>query len=193
MYLVVAGLGIPAAFRNVTALAMVIAWLSVELVYQITGDSLPLQYSFMADIAVVAVIYAKTNGRNECAAGRTQLRRLITDLTICDRLIVGIYFALVWPAYVLQFDPYTKWMLLWALAIAQFALAGGEALATTIARRKAKPETPIIDRHLVVVPFPAQRSATNLQRRVADAAFEPPVNSDSPSVLLVAYEGKGYG
>lgn len=180
MYLVVAGLGIPAAFRNVTALAMVIAWLSVELVYQITGDSLPLQYSFMADIAVVAVIYAKTNGRNEYAAGRNQIRRLLTDLTICDRLIVGIYFALVWPAYVLQFDPYMKWMLLWALAIAQFVLAGGEALATTIARRKARTENPIIDRHMVVIPFP-------VQRRVADAVRKPPTG-----VLLIA-KARGHG
>lgn len=177
MYAVVAGLGIPAALRNVTALAMVIAWLSVELVYQATGNSLPLQYSFMADIAVVAVIYAKASR------------------TLWDRWIVGIYVVLVWPAYVLQFDPYTKWMLLWALTIAQFVLAGVEALATTIARRKARPKTPIIDRHLVVVQFPVSRSRSinNLQRRVADAAFEPPVNSDSPSDLLVAYEGKGYG
>lgn len=176
MYAVVAGVGIPAAFRNVTALAMVIAWLSVELAYQVTGDT--LQYSFMADIAVVAVIYAKTNQR--AMHGRNQLRRLITDLTLCDRWIVAIFLLGVWPAYVIQFDPWWKWHALWALVIAQFVLAGGEALATTIARRKAKPETPIIDRHLVVIPFP-------VQRRGADAVRKPPTGD-----LLIA-KARGHG
>lgn len=178
MYAVVAGVGIPAAFRNVTALAMVIAWLSVELVYQLTGDSLPLKFSFMADIAVVAVIYAKTNSDY---AAKHRLLRMVTDLTICDRWIVAIFLLGAWPAYVLQLDPWLKWHLLWALAIAQFILAGGEAVASFLAsRRKARTDTPIIDRHLTVIPFP-------VQRRVADAVRKP--SSDD---LLIA-KARGHG
>lgn len=190
MYAVVAGAGIPAAFRNITALVMVIAWLSVELVYQITGDSLPLKFSFMADISVISVIYAKTIRR--CGAKiysslGEQLRCLITDLTPGDRGIVIIYIFGCWPAYALVFDPWWKWMLLWALTIVQFLFAGGEFIASFLeARHKIKKSTSIIDRHLVVIPFP-------LQRRDADATFEPPVCSDSPSDTLVAYEGRGYG
>lgn len=190
MYLVVGAIGVPAAFRNLTALAMVIAWLSVELVYQITGDSLPLKYSFMADIAVIAVIYAKTIKR--CGAKLysslgEQLRCMVTDLTPWDRCIVVIFLLGAWPAYILTFDPWWQWMLLWALAIAQFLLAGGEAVASFLeTRREAKKLPPIIDRHLVIIPFP-------LQRRDADATFEPPVYSDSPGATLVAYEGRGYG
>lgn len=138
MFAVVAGVGIPAAFRNVTALAMVIAWLSVELVYQVTGDSLPLQYSFMADIAVVAVIYAKAN--NEIA-GRNQLRRLITDLTVWDRWIVGVYLFLTWPAYVFEINAWLKWHLLWACMIAQFLAAAFEAFLgsrNSVSRGKTK-------------------------------------------------------
>lgn len=190
MYVVVAGVGIPAAFRNLTALAMVIAWLSVELVYQITGDSLPLKYSFMADIFVISVIYAKTIKR--CGAKLysslgEQMRCLVTDLTPWDRWIVAIFLFGAWPAYALTFDPWIKWHALWLLAIAQFLLAGGEAVASFLeTRRKSEKPSSIIDRHLVIIPFP-------LQRRDADATFEPPVYSDSPGAPLVAYEGRGYG
>lgn len=166
--------------RNPTALALIIAWLAAEIVILRTGDSLPINFYFMADIAVVAVIYAKANRRNEYAAMGGQLRRMVTDLTVCDRWIVAIYLLGAWPAYVLQFDPWWKWHLLWALAIAQFMLAGCEALAVHIARRRARTETPIIDRHLVVIPFP-------VQRRVADAVRKP--SSDD---LLIA-KARGHG
>lgn len=131
IYAVVAGVGIPAAFRNTTALALVIAWLFVELVYQITGDSLPLKFSFMADVAVIAVIYAKMIKR--CGAKLyssfvEQMRCLVTDLTYWDRAIVAIFLLGMWPLYVLNFHPYYKWWLLWGLAILQFLLAGAEAI-----------------------------------------------------------------
>jgi hypothetical protein len=146
MYAVVAGVGIPAAFRvgvggwfgitvafrNITALVMVVAWLSVELVYQLTGDSLPLKYSFMADIAVIAAIYAKTIRR--CGAKFyssmvEQMRCLITDLTPFDRWIVAIFLLGAWPTYILNINPVHKWYALWALAILQFLFAGAEAIS----------------------------------------------------------------
>lgn len=184
MYAVVAGVGIPAAFRNSTALAMVIAWLSVELVYQITGNSLPLKYSFMADMLVISAIYAKTIKR--CGAKLysslgEQMRCLVTDPTICDRWIVAIFLFVAWPAYALAFDPWLKWHLLWLATIAQFLLAGGEALACFRAeKRKAVTDTPVIDRHMVVIPFPC---------RVADAVRTPLPKSD----LLIVEGSRGYG
>lgn len=184
MYAVVAGVGIPAAFRNSTALAMVIAWLSVELVYQLTGDSLPLRFSFMADIAVIVVIYAKMIRR--CGAKLysslgEQLRCLVTDLTPWDRWIVAIFLLGAWPAYALSFDPWWKWHLLWLATISQFLLAGGEALTCFRAeKRKAVTDTPIIDRHMVVIPFPC---------RVADAVRTPLPKSD----LLIVEGSRGYG
>lgn len=143
---------------------MVIAWLSVELVYQLTGDSLPLKFSFMADVAVMTAIYAKAIhrvGAKTYPTAKDQLRGLVADLTPWDRWIVAIFLLGAWPIYVLTFDSWWKWMLLWGLCIAQFLFAGGEALASFLAARREKEmATPIIDRHLVVVPFPA---------RVADA------------------------
>lgn len=187
MYCVVAFVGVPASFRNLTALAMIAAWLSVEFVYQITGDSLPLKYSFMADIAVIAVIYAKTIKR--CGAKLyssmvEQMRCLVTDLTPCDRWIVAIFLLGAWPVYLLSIDPWWKWMALWALAISQFMLASGEALADLIeARREARKPTPIIDRHLVVIPFP-------IQRRGADAVTNRP---KAAGVLTAIGSGGGSG
>ena len=130
MYAVVAGVGIPAAFRNVTALAMVIAWLSVELVYQLTGDSLPLKFSFMADVMVITAIFAKMVikcGPKNYPSMRGMLRCFITDLTCSDRGILAIFLLGAWPLYVLNVDPWWKWMGLWALVIIQFLLAGAEA------------------------------------------------------------------
>lgn len=172
MYAIVVGIGVPAAFRNPTALAMVIAWLSVEIVYQITGDSLPLKFSFMADIAVISLIYAKTIRR--CGAKLysslgEQMRCMITDLTPWDRWIVAIFLLGAWPGYAVEMNAWLKWHLLWAATIAQFLLAGWEALAGfRAAKRKADP-TPIINRHLVVIPFPV---------RVADAVRTTPVHRE---------------
>jgi hypothetical protein len=130
MYAVVAGVGIPAAFRNITALAMVIAWLFVELVYQLTGDSLPLKFSFMADVMVITAIFAKMVikcGPKYYPSARDMLRCFITDLTFSDRGILAIFLLGAWPLYVLNVDPWWKWMGLWALVIIQFLLAGAEA------------------------------------------------------------------
>lgn len=182
MYAVVAGVGIPAAFRNLTALGMVIAWLFVELVYQIAGDSLPLRYSFMADIAVISIVYAKTIRRVGAKTYPTlgkQIYCLFVDLTPYDRWIVAIFLLGVWPSYVMEIDPWWKWHLLWALTMAQFLLAGVEALACSRVENRKVTDTPIIDRHMAVIPFPC---------RVADA-----VRTPSPDDLLIVEGSRGYG
>lgn len=194
IYAVVAGVGFPAAFRffppairNITALAMVVAWVVAELYTFRTGESLPLSFYFMADLAVIAVIYAKTIkrcGLKTYPSMMEQLRCLVTDLTKWDRGIVAIFLLGAWPLYVLNLHPYYKWQgLLW-LAVLQFLLAGGEAVAMFVEeRRKAAKPPSIIDRHLIVIPFP-------VQCRDAEAVRKTPGHSGA---MLIARRGGGYG
>lgn len=183
MYLTVAFIGLPAAFRNPTAAALVLSWLAAEVSFMLTEDNLPLSIYFMADIAVIAVIYAKTIracGAKLYSSLGEQLRCLVTDLTKCDRWIVALFVLGAWPLYVLDIHAFYKWWLLWAIVTLQFLLAGGEALTSFRAeKRKAETDTPIIDRHLVVIPFPC---------RAADAVRKEPSGD-----LLIVKGNRGYG
>lgn len=122
--------GIKARKLNATAGALVTTWALAQAIWLHTGDNLPLRFYMMADIAVVTAIYAKTIAR--CGPKTYwslshQLRCLITDLTVWDRWILGIYALAVWPAYILEADPYLQWHWLWSAAISQFVLAGTES------------------------------------------------------------------
>lgn len=131
IYAVVAFVGLPAAFRNPTAAALVLAWLVAECVWLLTGDNLPISTYFMADVAVITMIYAKTIRRvgvKNYPTIRMQLKCLILDLTNCDRWVVGLFLLGAWPAYILSADPYYKWWWLYAVTITQFILAGAEAI-----------------------------------------------------------------
>lgn len=130
MWLTVIAVGIPSAWRNPTAFALTFSWLAGEAAWLTTGNNFPLSVYFMADIAVISVIYAKTIrrcGPKVYPSLRDQLRCLVTDPTIWDRLIVAIFLLGAWPLYVLSVSPLFKWWGLWALAILQFLLAFAEA------------------------------------------------------------------
>lgn len=132
MYLTVACIGLPAAFRNPTAAALVIAWAIPEALWMVTSDSLPLKLYFMLDIAVVSLIYAKTIrrvGPKSYASLGKQLKGLILDLSPCDRLIVALFMLGAWPLYILVIDPRTQWFMLWGIVILQFLTAGAEAVS----------------------------------------------------------------
>lgn len=136
MYCVVAGIGFPAAFRlrNITAFALVVAWVASEIVSARTGNSIPLTTYAVTDPLVIAVICAKATMREGCSTYPTfkaQARRLWEATTICDRYIVGLFVFAAWPvylAYLSGLNQYHTWMLLWYVAIAQFAFAGLEVL-----------------------------------------------------------------
>lgn len=133
MYVVVAGIGFPAAFRNLTAFALVASWLAGEIVSAWSGNSLPVSFYFMADVAVISLIYAKTIrrvGNKTYPTLRRQLYCLIVDLTPWDRWIVGLFLLGAWPLYVLSLHPFYKWWALFAIVIAQFLLAGAEAISS---------------------------------------------------------------
>lgn len=133
MWGVVIAVGITSAWRNPTALALTFSWLAGELTWLVTGNSLPLSTYFMADAAVIAIIYAKTIRRVGTKTYPTlwkQLYCLIVDLTSFDRWVVAIFLLGMWPLYVLNIDPLTKWYALWGLAIIQFLIAGAEAISS---------------------------------------------------------------
>lgn len=118
MYGVVGLVGLPAAFRNPTAAALTITWLLSEFIRIKWPAGLSL--SFMADITVIAAIFAKAIVR---AGANANFRRF---MPIWDKAILAIFLLGVWPAYVLEIHPYYKWFLLWGLTITQFLLAGAE-------------------------------------------------------------------
>lgn len=131
IYALVACVGIPAAIRNATATGLVLAWLGGELIYIATGNSLPLSSFFMMDVAVISVIYAKTIrrvGAKTYHSTRHQLRCLVLDLTVYDRWVVALYLFAAWPLYVLAIHPFYKWWALYLVVVAQFLLAGAEAI-----------------------------------------------------------------
>lgn len=133
MYATVAFIGLPAAtlMRNMSAAALVAAWLVGEITWLVTGNNLPLSTYFMTDIAVITIIYAKTIRRVGPKTYRStwqQIYCLAADLTVWDRWIVAIFLFGAWPLYVLSVHPWWKWYGLWGLVIAQFLLAGAEAI-----------------------------------------------------------------
>lgn len=181
MYLVVACIGLPAAFRNPTAAALVMAWVASEAMFLVTGDSLPIEYYPFLDVFVIAVIMAKHEYCNQRPYRGTwhQLKCLLLERSPADRVVLLI-FPVMWGLYIAPIHPYYLWYALWFLCIAQFVSAGAEALSRYLKARR-KVDMPIIDRHLVVIPF---------KRRGADAVRTTP---DLSGALLTAYRGGGGG
>lgn len=137
MYYVVGLIGFPAAFRlrNITAVALIAAWITSEIVSAKTGNPLPLTTYAVTDPLVISAIFAKATIREGCStypSFRAQMRGLWKALTVCDRFIIGLFVFAAWPvyfAYLSGLHPYYTWMLLWYVAIAQFTLAGLEVLS----------------------------------------------------------------
>jgi hypothetical protein len=140
MWLVVVFVGVPSARVNFTAFVLVISWMTGEAVWLVTGNSLPLSFYFMSDVAVIALIYAKAI--NNAGTKACSMADFVTCLTAFDRWIVAIFLLGVWPLYVLNIDARSKWFLLWGLVIAQFLLASAEAIQKLRynSRSRAAPE-----------------------------------------------------
>lgn len=179
---VVAVVGVP-AYRNPTAAALVVAWVGGQVIYLITGDNLPVQYYPFPDIFVVAVIMAKREYRS-CRPYRGtwhQFKCLLLERSPADRAVI-LAFVVCWIFYVAPIHDFYRWWVLWSLTILQFLFASAESLEMFWRRLAVrKSVTPIIDRHLVVVPF---------QRREADAVRTTP---DFSGALLTVNGGGGSG
>lgn len=125
MWTTVLAVGLFAAWRNPTALALVISWALAEWVYLRTGNNLPVNFYLFPDLAVIAVIVAKA------------------ERTTADRLVMLI-FPVMWVIYLTSdatLHPYYRWFALWFLALAQFATVGCESLLT-FRRSRAASDTP---------------------------------------------------
>ena len=177
MWAVVCGIGLPAVCRNPTALALSLSWLAGELTWMATGNNLPLSVYVMADIGVIAVIYAKSISRvgpKYYPSAWQHAKSFVTDLTWSDRFIVGIFLLGAWPTYAVQIHPYYRWWILYYLTVAQFVLAGAEALLSWLKSRKDRPEE--VSQTAEIIPFATYR-------RILGAE---PIPSLRPATLLEA-------
>jgi hypothetical protein len=106
MFAIVAGVGIPAAFRSPVALVLVIWWLAGNALYYALGG-LPLWASILIDgLAFVAVAWLVS--------------------TSCDLMILVLFFPTLAAHSLL--DGYNHWLMTWLIGMTQLLLAGGSAL-----------------------------------------------------------------
>lgn len=131
---------------NLTAGALVMAWIFGQVVYLITGNDLPVEYYAYPDIFVIAVIFAKPEWCNlrPYRSAWHQLQCIILERSPADRIVLLI-FPVMWVLYAAAVHPFYKWWSLYFLCIAQLLAAGWESFI--LYRRDAdavvrKPETP---------------------------------------------------
>lgn len=114
--------------RNPTALAMVGSWVACRMIYEATGETMPMQALVLSDIAVIATIYCKRVWQDcSYATLRLQLAAIWWERSPWDRAILAI-FPFVWLFYAPVLDPRSQYLALWSLSLAQLMLAGAEAL-----------------------------------------------------------------
>lgn len=129
MFAVVLLVGFPAASRNLTAAALVGAYLLVQGAWA-AGVVFDYGMMFMVDITVVAFICCKTINacpKEDFTSIWHQLRCCWTYHTPWDRAILAVFAFGVWPAYVANIGEFARWWILWVLAVTQFLLAGAES------------------------------------------------------------------
>jgi hypothetical protein len=131
MWATVLFVGIPSAWRNPTAAALVMAWFAGQAFYLVTGNNLPVELYLMPDILVLAVIFSKPEACDLRPYRGTlhQLRCMVLERSPADRVILAI-FVVMWAIYPAAIHPFYKWYLLLALCITQFLAAGIEALSS---------------------------------------------------------------
>lgn len=108
---------LPAAIRNLTAVALGASWALSFIAYWGFGHVFSLTESVYIDMAVIAVIMCKT------------------DQSFIDYCVITLFIP-AWSAYFFADDP---WWPVWWICMAQYFLVGGEALLDWFARRPAKP------------------------------------------------------
>lgn len=137
IWAVVLAVGIPSAWRNPTAFALVLCFIASKALYLITGESLALEYYLFPDIMVIAVVMSKPEHCNLAPYRSTlhQLKCLLLERSPADRIVLMI-FPVMWALYVADISAFSKWYALWGLSIAQFIAAGVESFLTH--RREAE-------------------------------------------------------
>ena len=138
MWAVVLLIGVPSAWRNPTAAALVGAWVVTKTLYLVTGDGLALEFYIFPDIAVMAIIFMKPRyqPRSRYADDWHRFKCLLLERTPADRVVMLIY-PIEWVLYVTTLPAREVWFALWGLSIIQFLAAGAEPLAQYLRRRGA--------------------------------------------------------
>lgn len=119
MWGVVLLVGLPSAWRNATALALVASWAIAQWWWLVTGDNIPLAVYFLCDTAVMAVILAKP------------------ARAWSDGVVLTIFLPM-WVLYVAPLTDHDRWWLLWGLAIAQFMAVGCQGARGLLAAAKGR-------------------------------------------------------
>lgn len=129
MWAVVALIGIPSAWKNPTAAALVISWIVGEVVFLATGNNLPVELYLYPDIFVIAVIFCKREWQACDDYGSTwhQFLCLTIERSPADRCVL-FFFPIMWAVYVAPIDAYSQWWILWSAVILQFLFASAESL-----------------------------------------------------------------
>lgn len=126
-------LGGPRAPWNATWAALGLAYFITQgwyLLEKSSGRELSVGDLWMIDVLTVALVFCKAIARcpdQEYRTARQHLRCMVAAFTVPDRAVVAI-FPLMWLVYVLRIDDFSRWWVLYGLAMAQFLVAGGEAL-----------------------------------------------------------------
>lgn len=129
MWLVVAVVGIPSAWRNPTAAALVLCWIFSEGLFAFTGRGLAVEYYSYPDCIVLAVIFAKPEHCNQGMYQSTwhQFKCLLIERSPSDRAVMLI-FPVMWWAYVADIHDFYRYWILWGGAILQFLFASSESI-----------------------------------------------------------------
>lgn len=109
---------------NLTAGALCLAWLSAQVVYLITGNSLPVEFYLYPDTFVLITILLVKPERS-----------------IADWIVAAI-FPIQWIFYVAGIHDFYRWWILYFLALAQFLAAGLDSFITYRREYRAVSDTP---------------------------------------------------
>lgn len=141
MLAVVAVVGIPSAWRNPTAAALVLCWIVSQSIYIFTGNGLAVEYYTYPDAFVVAVIFTKAEYCNlDPQSMLEEIKCILLERSPADRFILCTY-PVCWYFYVAEIPPFYTYWALWLLAVAQFLAAGFESLSKSIRRASSVSET----------------------------------------------------
>lgn len=141
--------GLPSAWKNPTAGALVLAYLVAEI-------GLPPAYFVFPDIFTVGVIFAK--GRyHPCPdywelSTWQQLKCILSERTPSDRFIM-LSFPLAWFFYSPILSS-TQWWCLFYIAVAQFLAAGWEAVSPYLRRHAEVANRPPVDPGPLLIAYP---------------------------------------
>lgn len=107
---------------------MVAMWLFGRLVWELTGEWLPVKAMVVQDMFVIAAMFLKDDWRT-CPYRNMphQLACLWLERTPWDKRILAL-FPLAWLFYAPVVEPQLQFWVLWGIGLAQLALAGHEAL-----------------------------------------------------------------